>query len=139
MPGPYTRAHVMKFSTIVIDSVEYNNQLTKVRLVPDSPIQTLRTLVPDGIIQDADSATWTLEVGGVQDRGPLGFGKAMDDAVASGELLTMVLQPKVGSAQDVATVQILPVPIEFGGEQGNFRTFETSFAVVGQPAFSQSA
>lgn len=138
MPA-YTRAHVMKFSTIVIDSVEYNNQLTKVRLVPDSPIQTLRTLVPDGVLQDSDSATWTLEVAGVQDRGAQGFGKAMDDAVASGDILTMVLQPKVGSGQDVATVQILPVPIEFGGEQGNYRTFESNFAVIGQPVFSQSA
>lgn len=138
MPA-YTRAHVMKFSTIVIDGIEYNNQLTKVRLVPDAPIQTLRVLVPDGILQDSDSATWTLEVGGLQDRGPLGFAKAMDDAVAAQEQLTMTLQPKVGSGQDVATVLILPVPVEFGGEQGNWRTFETNFAVIGQPVFSQSA
>lgn len=138
MPA-YSRAHVMKFSTIVIDGTEYNNQLTKVRLVPDAPIQTMRTLVPDGVLQDADSATWNLEISGVQDRGPNGFAKAMDDAVASGDLLTMTLQPKVGSGQDVATVTILPVPIEFGGEQGNWRTFDTQFAVMGQPVFSQSA
>lgn len=138
MPA-YARAHVMKNSTVTIDAVEYNNQLTKARLVPDAPIQTLRTLVPDGVLQDADSATWTLEIAGIQDRGTGGLAKAIDDAVTAGGSLTMVIQPKAGSGQDVATVTIIPVPVEFGGEQGNFRTFEASFAVVGQPAFTQSA
>lgn len=129
----------MKNSSVVIDTVSYENQLTKARLVPDAPIQTLRTLVPDGILQDADSATWTLEIAGVQDRGTGGLAKAIDDAVTAGGSLTMTIQPKIGSGQDVATVTIIPVPVEFGGEQGNFRTFEASFAVVGQPTFSQSA
>lgn len=137
MPA-YGRAHVFRNATIKIEDTEYANQLTKAELTPDVPIQTLRTLVPDGVVQDADTATWTLALAGVQDRGAGSLGKALDDAIAAGDDLEIVIQPKVGTGQDVATCTIKPVPIPFGGEQGSFRTHETNFPVVGQPAFSQS-
>lgn len=137
MPA-YARAHVMRNATITIDSVQYANQLTKARLVPDVPIQTMRTLVPDGVLQDVDTAVWTLELSGVQDRGAGGLGAALDAAYAVGADIVAVIQPKIGSGQDVATVNFKPMPIEFGAEQGNFRTFEASFPVVGQPVFTQS-
>lgn len=133
----YARAMVIRNPTITIESVAYANQVSKARLVPDTPIQTKRTF--GGVDQDRDTPSWTLELAGHQDRGAGGLGKALDDAVASGSTLTLVLQPKPGTGQDTATCEIVPVPIEFGGEVGNWKEFDTTFAVIDQPTFSQSA
>lgn len=133
----YARAHVVRNATITINAVEYKAQITKAQLIPDTPIQTLRTLVPDGVIQDVDSTVWTFEMSGVEARGAGSLGAALD--TAAGTVVEVVLQPKAGSAQDVATFSIVAMPISFGGEQGSFRTFEAEFPVTGQPVFTQSA
>lgn len=128
--------HVMRNATITIDTVEFANSVTKARLVPDTPTQTLRTLVPDGVVVDIDSTVWTFEMSGVQAWAASALAKTLNDA--AGTEVDVVLQPKVGSAQDKATFTIVAMPVEFGGEQGNFRTFEAEFPVVGQPVFSTS-
>lgn len=132
----YARAMVMRKPTVTIESVSYANQLSKARLVPDTPIQTMRTF--GGVDQDVDTTSWTLELAGHQDRGTGGLGDALDDAVAAGGTLTLMLQAKSGTGQDVATCEIVPVPIEFGGETGAWKSFEQTFAVVDQPVFTQS-
>jgi hypothetical protein len=130
-------AHVMRDCTITMDGIEFAPSLTKGRLVPDSPIQQLRTLVPDGVITDVDSAVWTAELSGVQVWGPGGLAKALWDA--RGTEVVVVLQPRVGSGQDKATFTMISIPVEFGGEQGTFRLFEATFPVVGEPTFATSA
>lgn len=134
----YTRAHVMRNASVTIETEEYSQtgQVTKARLVPDTPVQTLRTLVPDGVVQDTDSTVWTFELSGVQDYGTAGLAKALSDL--AGQTVTVTVQPKMGTGQDVATFDMVAMPTEFGGEQGSFRTFENSFPVIGQPVFSQS-
>lgn len=136
MPA-YADAHVLRNATVTIDEVEYANQVTKARLVPDTPVQTLRTLVPDGAIQDVDSTVWVLELSGVQSHKNGGLAKALTDA--AGTEIEVVIQPKAGTGQDTATVTIVAMPVEFGGEQGAYRTFEAEFPVVGQPVFGTSA
>lgn len=133
----YARAYVVRNAIVTIESVAYTDQVTKARLVPDTPTQTLRTF--GGVIKDRDTTSWTLELSGVQDRGAGGLGDALDDAVAAGENLEIEIQPKAGTGQDKAVCTIVPVPIEFGGESGAFKTFEQTFEVVDQPVFSQSA
>lgn len=133
----YGRAYVMRNPTITIESVDYKNQVSKARLVPDTPIQTMRTF--GGVDQDRDTPSWTLELAGHQDRGTGGLGDALDDAVAAGGTLTVEIQGKAGTGQDKAVCEIVPVPIEFGGESGNWKSFEQTFAVIDQPVFSQSA
>jgi hypothetical protein len=128
---------VMRDSTITIDTVEFNSSATKFRLVPDTPIQQLRTLVPDGVVTDVDSTVWTFEVSGVQVWAAGGLAKALNDA--AGQQVDVVIQPKVGSGQDKATFTMVAMPVEFGGEQGAFRLFEATFPVVGAPIFSTSA
>lgn len=132
-----TGAHVMRNAKVTLDTVEYANQVTKARLIPETPIQTLRTLVPDGVVQDVDSTVWTLELSGVQDWKTGGLAKALNDA--SGTEVDLVIQPKVGTGESTATVTVIAMPVEFGGEQGNFRTFEASFPVVGAPVFGTAA
>lgn len=130
-------AHVYKNALVEIDEEQYANQLTTARLVPDQPVQTMRTLDPTGTVQDADSATWTFEISGLQINIAGGLAKALRDA--NGGELEVVLQPKVGSAQATATFTVVALMPEFGGEQGNWLTQELSLPVVGQPVFGTSA
>ncbi|WP_328850259.1 hypothetical protein OG994_16635 [Micromonospora globbae] len=123
----------MRNASVLIDEVEYANQVTRARLVPDTPIQTLRTLVPDGAITDVDSTVWTLELSGVQSYKADGLAKFLTDN--AGQKVEMVLTPKLGTGEDTATVTVTCVPVEFGGEQGAFRTFEVELPVEGQPVF----
>lgn len=133
----YARAMVWRNATITIESEEYKDQVSKARLVPDTPTQTMRTF--GGVDKDRDVTSWTLELSGHQDRGADGLAKALDDAVAAGGTLTVVIQSRTGAGQDKATVEILPVPVEFGGESGEWKTFDQTFEVVDQPTFAQSA
>lgn len=129
-----TGVFVMKDSSIEIDSVQYENQMTRGRLVPNTPIQTARTLVPDGIVQDVDSPDWVFEVAALQKNDAGGLAKALRDA-DPGDQLEVVYAPKAGLSQPQATFTILALPVVFGGDQGKFADFEASFPVVGQPVF----
>lgn len=136
MPAP-TGAHVYKNALVTVDDVQYANQVTRARLVPDTPIQTVRTLVPDGVVQDVDSTVWVFELSGLQINIASGLAKALRDA--AGTEIEVVLQPKVGLSQPTATFTILALPGEFGGEQGSFLTTEMELPVVGAPVFGTSA
>jgi hypothetical protein len=132
-----TGAHVMRNALVTIDEVEYANQCTKARLVPDTPVQSVRTLVPDGVVQDVDSTVWTFELSGLQIwNNGTGLADALNDA--AGTEIEVVLQPRVGTGQSTATFTIIAMPVEFGGEQGNFREFEAEFPVIGAPVFETS-
>jgi C-terminal processing protease CtpA/Prc len=134
MPAP-TGAYVIRNALVKIGSTVYTNQVTKVRLVPDTPIQTLRTLVPDGAVTDVDSTAWTLELSGVQDwTNTTGIADALNDA--AGTQITMTIAPKNVTGQMQAVVVVYAIPPEFGGEQGNFNLFEIQLPVVGVPTFS---
>lgn len=132
----YARAMVFRNPTVTIDSVAYTAQCSKARLVPDTPTQTMRTF--GGVDKDRDSTSWTLELAGHQDRGSGGLADALDDAAAAGTAIEVVIQAKAGAGQDVATFDIVPVPVEFGGESGAWKLFEQTFEVVDQPVFTQS-
>lgn len=136
MPAP-TGAMVFRDAVISVNAVEYANQLNKARLVPETPIQTFRTLVPDGVVQDVDSTVWTLELSGLQINTAGGLAKALRDA--AGTEVEVVLQPKAGASQPTATFDIIVTHVEFGGEQGSFLPFEATFPVVGAPVFGTTA
>lgn len=136
--GPPTGVYVLKNSSITVDGVEYNNQMSRSRLVPDTPIQTKRTLVPDGIVQDVDSPAWVWQVAGLQKSDAGGLAKALRDATA-GDELDVVYLPLAGSGKPEATFTILALPVDFGGDQGSWADFEAVFPVVGQPVFGTSA
>jgi hypothetical protein len=127
--------YVVKDASVTIDEVEYANQVTSARLVPDVPIQTIRTLVPDGAIQDVDSAVWTFELTAVQKNNAGGLVKALR-ALSAGEQVEVVLAPKNLTGEDEATFTIVGLPAPFGGAQGAFPTAEMVFPVVGQPVFA---
>lgn len=132
----YARAYVYRNPTVTIDDVAYTDQTWKARLVPDTPVETRRTF--GGVDKDRDSTSWTLELAGHQDRGSGGLADALDDAAAAGDPIEVVIQAKAGTGQDTATCMIVPVPVEFGGEKGDWKQFDATFEVVDQPTFAQS-
>jgi hypothetical protein len=133
----YARAMVFRNPIVTINSVVYTNQVSKARLVPDTPTQTMRTF--GGVDKDRDTTSWTLELAGHQDRGTGGLADALDDAAAAGTPIEVIIQAKAGAGQDVATFDMVPVPVEFGGESGEWKLFDATFEVIDQPAFTQSA
>lgn len=130
--------YVVRDASVEIDEIEYANQATVARLVPDVPIQSLRTLVPDGTIVDVDSASWTFELTAVQKNNTGGLAKVLR-ALAPGAELDIVLIPKDLAGEDKATFTVIGMPVPFGGPQGQFPTFEAVFPVKGQPVFSAVA
>lgn len=135
MPAP-TGAHVYRNALVTVNEVEYANQVTRARLVPDTPIQTVRTLVPDGVVQDVDSTVWVWELAGLQINITGGLAKALRDA--AGTEIEVILQPKVGFSLPMATFTALALPAEFGGDQGEFLPIEMELPVIGQPVFGTS-
>lgn len=132
-----TGAIVYRNALVTIDDVQYANQCTKARLVPDTPIQVVRTLVPDGAVTDVDSTVWTFELSGLQINTAGGLAAAL--RTAAGTQIDVVLQPKAGFSQPMASFTIVALPSEFGGEQGSFLTTELELPVVGAPVFGTSA
>lgn len=137
MPAPFN-TFVMRDASVVVDEVEYANQVWRARLVPDVPIQQQRTLVPDGVIVDVDSAVWTLELTFAQINHAGGLAKLLRDA-APGTEMDMVLQPSGAAAQvngsPFATFTVKTLPTPFGGTQGELANNELVLPVVGQPLF----
>lgn len=125
--------YVLKDTECTFDGTDYANQLSKVRFVPETPMQQMRTLVPDGIVSDVDSAVWTLELSGIQDMvSAQGFARYLNDN--AGTTVTVVYTPKPAGPSLTAEVILISVP--FGGEQGSFTTFDVTLPVVGSPAIA---
>lgn len=130
-----TGAHVYRNAVVTVATVAYANQVRVARLVPDVPIQSYRTLVPDGAVQDVDSPVWTFELTGLQINRTGGLAHALRTA-AVGDTLAVVLTPHDADGEDTAAFNVLAIPPAFGGEQGAFGTFELVLPVIGQPVFS---
>lgn len=132
-----TGAYVLRNASITVDTMEFANQVKKARLVPETPIQTYRTLVPDGVVQDVDSTVWTFELSGLQINETGGLAKALRDA--AGTEIDIVLQPKVGTGQTTATFTALAIMPPFGDEQGKYMEVDLTLPVVGGVTFGTSA
>lgn len=127
-------AFVIRNATVTIDTVEYANQCTRAELVPASDTQTLKTLVPDGIVQDVDSNVWSLNLGLIQDYvTATGLARHLTDN--HGEEIEVVLAPKAGAGGVTATFTAVAKAVNFGGEQGQFAVSEVELPVIGQPAW----
>lgn len=123
-------AYVLRNAVVTVDEEEYANQCSRAELTPEADTQTLKTLVPDGIVQDVDSAVWTLNLTLVQDyTAEQGLARKLTDS--HGQELDVHLEPKNGGVG--ADVTVIAQAVNFGGEQGNFATSEVELPVIGQP------
>lgn len=131
-------AYVLRDAEFMVEATDYANQCTSVVLTPDQATQTLRTMVPDGIVQDVDSAVWTCSINGIQDyKAAQGFARLLTDM--SGQELDIVFTPKKGTGNATATVTVVGKAVPFGGEQGAFTTFSIDLPVIGEPVFGEAA
>jgi xanthine dehydrogenase molybdopterin-binding subunit B len=130
----YAAAFVIRNALVKFAAVDYSNQCSKARLVPDVNVQTMRTLVPDGQITDVDSAVWTLELSGVQDHETGGLSAFLQ--TNQGTLQTVIIAPVAGTGKKQATVSVRIIPGPFGGDQGSWATLDLSMPVQGQPTFA---
>jgi hypothetical protein len=126
--------YVMRDAVVTLNAIEYANQCVKVQFVPDVPIQSQRTLVPDGTVQDVDSAIWTVEMTILQKNDAGGLAKALRDA-EPGEEVDITFAPKAGTGNAKADATVKMLPVAFGGEQGGFNNLELVLPVVGAPTF----
>lgn len=133
-----TGAHVYRDAVLTIDEVEYANQVRVARLVNETPTQTYRTLVPDGVVQDVDSPVWSLELTGLQINTSTGLARALR-AAGNGAIVDVVLAPHDATGEDQAAFQVVVKLPPFGGEQGAYGTMELVLPVVGQPTFTPIA
>lgn len=128
-------AYVLRDALFTVVGTDYANQCTSVVMTPEQETQTLKTMVPDGIVQDVDTATWTLSINGIQDYvAAQGLARFLTDN--SGVQLAIVFEPKKGGVTATATVVGKAVP--FGGEQGAFTTFDVQLPMIGAPVFDPS-
>lgn len=128
-------AYVMKNALVTINSVEYANQVRIARLVPDQPVQTYRTLVPDGTQTDTDSPAWKFQLTGLQINRTGGLAKALR-ALTLGQIVPVILAPNNTAGDDQASFDIRVIAMPFGGEQGSFAELDgLEFPVIGQPTF----
>lgn len=133
-----TGAHVYKNAVFTIGATAYANQVRIARLVPDQPIQTYRTLVPDGSVSDVDSAVWTLELTGLQINRTGGLAEALRAAAATPDVpLAVVLAPHDADGETQAEFNVRPLMPPFGGEQGSWGVIEMVLPVIGQPTFEE--
>lgn len=132
MPA-YTGAFVLKNALVKFASTDFSNQVRKARLVPDTPVQTYRTLVPDGTVTDVGAASWMLELEGVQDWETGGLAAYLN--TNAGNLVTVAIAPVNTTGKKQATVSVRAVPVPFGGTEGEFATFDVELPVNGQPTF----
>jgi hypothetical protein len=131
----------MRDALVTVETVEYANQCWRARLVPETPIISQRTLVPDGTIVDIDNPVWTFELTFAQINVTGGLAKALRDAVPGTEM-DVILQPTGGAAETVgspmATFVVKAMPPAFGGTQGSLADNELVLPVVGSPVFGVS-
>ncbi len=133
--GVFPGGFLLKDGSLMIDDVEYANQWTKARLVPDTPTASLRTADPTGTIVDNDSTVWTFQITGVMSKTQTG---SLADALtqASGTPTTATFTPANGTGNTSATFTFIPKPVDFGGDQGSFNTWDAEFQVAGEPDFA---
>lgn len=128
------QAFVLRNALIVVSATTYSNLFTKTRLVPNTDVQTLITLVPDGIVQDVGTTVWEWQVTFAQDwTNNTGVADLFFDN--NGTQLAVKMAPKAVSGQPQATFTIVALPVDFGGDQGAFNTADATFPVIGQPVF----
>ena len=126
-------AYVLRDALFTVAGTDYANQCTSVVMTPEQETQTLKTMVPDGIVQDVDTATWTLNVNGIQDfTTAQGLARYLTDH--DGEQIAIVFEPKKGGVS--ATVTAVAKATPFGGEQGTFVTFDLQLPMIGYPVFA---
>jgi hypothetical protein len=127
-------AFVNRNALFTLGGTSFANQVWKVRLVPDTPFQQQRTMVPDGTISDVDSATWTMELEGLQDYETGGLAAYLQTNAGVAVAFQYAPVNTAGKKKFTGTVTVIAPPA--GGEQGEFAQMELEMPITGQPTIT---
>ncbi len=132
MTSPIPGAVVLKNWSLKMGSQEVGNQCMKAQLVPSSTVQSLKTAVPGGVVQDVDNAAWTLQLTGVENMTPsTGIGAILFNG--EGSVISCEFVPHKVTGQPKFTFDIIATPLPIGGEAGQFNTGDVSLPIQGKP------
>lgn len=125
---------VMKYAVVKIATVDYAAYTQTALLTAETPTQVYPTLVPNGDITDVDNPAWSFQLAGAQQT-------ALATALraAQGTAVEVIFQAEFGVGKEVATFTVLVPAIPFGGTRGQFRAFDITLPVSGQPVFTVSS
>jgi hypothetical protein len=123
----------MRNTLVKFAALDMSNQCSEASLVPDTPVQTMRTLVPDGVVTDVDSTVWTLKLKGLQDFETGGLAAYL--LANNGTIVSVAIAPVNTTGKKQATVSVRILPVTFGGPQGEFAQFDVELPVQGQPTW----
>lgn len=127
----YANAFVLKDALLTLGGTDFANQVNSATLTPDSNVQSMRTLVPDGQISDIDSAQWVFSLKGIQDGEDGGLAAYL--AENAGTYVDAVYAPRKGTGLTEWTFSVLCLPVPIGGDQGVYAVTEVELPVQGQP------
>lgn len=130
MPA-YGGAYVLKDGILKFGATDYTNQHWDCTIEPETPIQQQRTMVPDGQVSDADSATWVMKLTGFQDWESTGLAAFLWANANLTSSFTYATKKGSGKVQFTGTVTIVAPPI--GGKQGEFAQIEIELPLTGAP------
>jgi hypothetical protein len=130
-----TGAFVVKNSLVTVDGTDYANQLTSSQVVPDQPLQQVRTLVPDGTASDVDSATWTWKISGLQINKAGGLARYLR-GLTPGTQISVVFGPNNATGEQKASFTAIAMLPPLGDDQGKFASMELELPVIGTPVLS---
>lgn len=111
---------------------DYACQLRSVTLTPDTNVERIKTLCPDGQFSNVDDPEWNLDLGYLMGTDPDNGSLADYLLENSGEKVAFFFAPSAGEEPGYqGMVTLVPGPI--GGEQGSFSEQSVSLPVDGQP------
>lgn len=114
---------------------DFKCQLRSVTLTPDTNIERVKTLCPQGQFAAVDDPEWNLELGYL-------YGRDTEDIQGtlgrfllanSGQKIPFSFAPWSGDTDEGYTGTVTVVPGALGGEQGGFSEQSVSLPLEGQP------
>lgn len=124
-------AFVLRNSLFTLGGTSFANQVWTVLIEPDTPFQQQRTLVPDGTISDVDSATWVMQITGLQDFETNGLANYL--RANAGSQVAFVFAPVNTAGKVKYSGTVIAVNPPMGGDQGEFTQMELELPILGQP------
>lgn len=120
---------VLRHSLLDLDGTEFQDECTKIELVADQPSQTVRTLVPTGIITDVDSVSWQLNIEALSDVESGGLAAYLNANAGTEVAFEYAPRNTTGAVKYSGNVFVKAAGA--GGSQGEFATLSVELMVNG--------
>lgn len=121
------------FKTSSSGVTDFSDAINTVRLNPSTSTNTV-PVISGNTWTDSSAATWTLELGLVQDLDPQGLMRYLFDQ--EGKEVTVYIELAKGS--DAITCTVIASPAAIGGSAGQIAQSSVTLAINGRPVWGRS-